>query len=204
MYILKKSKSEFWTWLLSGWYLLTLRGKGKRNGHTKWMSQQPQKLSHCLWVWSILPPSLWFLQLIPTTPDLMTLWEQGDDWFIQLPFLARAPRGDDSPSLTMDETYMLRLLLCPLLISRRERRERRKENFPGTHVYSLKPFFSSCTVESPVVLSENTNVQVLVPEVLTQWVCSETKALCVCVCVCVCVFPKWFWCATRDENRFST
>ena len=45
----KKSESEFWTWLLSGWYLLTLTGKGKRNGHTKWMSQQPQKLSHCLW-----------------------------------------------------------------------------------------------------------------------------------------------------------
>ena len=63
---------------------------------------------------------------------------------------------------------MLRLILCPLLISRREIREKRKEKFPGTHVYSLKPFFSSYTVESPVVLLENTNVQVPVPEVLTQ------------------------------------
>lgn len=182
----KKSESEFWTWLLSGWYLLTLTGKGKRNGHTKWMSQQPQKLSHCLWdLIYILPPSLWFLQLVPTTPHPMTVWEQGDDWFIQLPFLARTPRGDDSPSLTMDEAYMLRLILCPLLISRREIREKRKEKFPGTHVYSLKPFFSSYTVESPVVLLEKALMSKSRSQKFWLSECAVRPKHSVCVCVCV-------------------
>ena len=264
--------------------LLTLRGKGKRNGHTKWTSQQPQKLSHCLWG-LIYSPS--FSLVSPVDPHYPPSHDSlgTGRWLIHsTAILGQSSRGDDGPSLTIDKAYMLRWLLCPLLISRRERRERRKENFPGSKItadgncsheikrhlllgrkamtnldsvlksrditlltkvhiikaivfplvirgyeswtikkaerwriwcfwtvvlektlespldskqikfYSLKPFFSSRAVESPVVLLENTNVQVLVPEVLTQWVCRETKALCVCVCVCVCISQMILMC----------